>query len=222
MKSMKSNEELQLDVQDAIKWQPLLKAAEIGVTAKDGIVTLSGTVNSFTKKMEAENAAKSVIGVKAVVEEIDVDFENSLRKRDEEIAEESLSAMKWNWSVPDERIKLKVEDSWVTLEGSVEWNYQREAAQKCVSDLIGVKGVTNKIKLESKMPDVVERTDIENALSRSWLVDDRKIKVSVNKNKVTLRGSVESLFQKDEVAQRRDPQDVDTISQLFDCCVFLI
>ena len=71
---MKSNEELQLDVQDAIKWQPLLKAAEIGVTAKDGIVTLSGTVNSFTKKMEAENAAKSVIGVKAVVEEIDVDF----------------------------------------------------------------------------------------------------------------------------------------------------
>jgi osmotically-inducible protein OsmY len=190
MKSMKSNEELQLDVQDAIKWQPLLKAAEIGVTAKDGIVTLSGTVNSFTKKMEAENAAKSVIGVKAVVEEIDVDFENSLRKRDEEIAEESLSAMKWNWSVPDERIKLKVEDSWVTLEGSVEWNYQREAAQKCVSDLIGVKGVTNKIKLESKMPDVVERTDIENALSRSWLVDDRKIKVSVNKNKVTLRGSV--------------------------------
>ena len=89
MKSMKSNEELQLDVQDAIKWQPLLKAAEIGVTAKDGIVTLSGTVNSFTKKMEAENAAKSVIGVKAVVEEIDVDFENSLRKRDEEIAEES-------------------------------------------------------------------------------------------------------------------------------------
>ena len=81
MKSMKSNEELQLDVQDAIKWQPLLKAAEIGVTAKDGIVTLSGTVNSFTKKMEAENAAKSVIGVKAVVEEIDVDFENSFRRR---------------------------------------------------------------------------------------------------------------------------------------------
>jgi osmotically-inducible protein OsmY len=213
---MKSNEELQLDVQDAIKWQPLLKAAEIGVTAKDGIVTLSGTVNSFTKKMEAENAAKNVIGVRAVVEEIDVDFENSLRKRDEEIAEEALSAMKWNWSVPDERIKLKVEDSWVTLEGSVEWNYQREAAQKCVSDLIGVKGVTNKIKLESKIPDVVERTDIENALSRSWLVDDRKIKVSVNKNKVTLRGSVESLFQKDEAERLawNAPGVIDVVNEL--------
>jgi osmotically-inducible protein OsmY len=195
---MKSNEELQLDVQDAIKWQPLLKAAEIGVTAKDGVVTLSGTVNSYSKKMEAENAAKGVIGVKAVVEEIDVDFQNSLRKKDEEIAEEALSAMKWNWSVPDNRIKLKVEDSWVTLEGSVEWNYQREAAQKCISDLIGVKGVTNKVKLESKIPDVVERTDIENALSRSWLVDDRKIKVHVANNKVSLKGSVESLFQKDE------------------------
>ena len=90
---MKSNEELQLDVQDAIKWQPLLKAAEIGVTAKDGVVTLSGIVNSFTKKMEAENAAKGVIGVRAIVEEIDVDFQNSLRKNDEEIAEEALSAM---------------------------------------------------------------------------------------------------------------------------------
>ena len=213
---MKSNEELQLDVQDAIKWQPLLKAAEIGVTAKDGIVTLSGTVNSFTKKMEAENAAKGVIGVKAVVEEIDVDFQNSLRKRDEEIAEEAISAMKWNWSVPDERIKLKVEDSWVTLEGAVEWNYQREAAQKCVSDLIGVKGVTNKIKLESKIPDVVERTDIENALSRSWLVDDRKIKVHVAQNRVTLRGSVESLFQKDEAERLawNAPGVVDVINEL--------
>jgi hypothetical protein len=127
-----------------------------------------------------------------------------------------MTAMKWNWSVPDEKIKLKVEDSWVTLEGSVEWNYQREAAQKCVSDLIGVKGVTNKIKLESKIPDVVERTDIENALSRSWLVDDRKKKVSVNKNKVTVRGSVESLFQKDE-SERLDwnaPGVVDVVNEL--------
>ena len=133
---MKSNEELQLDVQDAIKWQPLLKAAEIGVTAKDGIVTLSGTVNSFTKKMEAENAAKSVIGVKAVVEEIDVDFENSLRKRDEEIAEESLSAMKWNWSVPDERIKLKVEDRPVynTLKEYIaEWTRVKEEINQIVN-----------------------------------------------------------------------------------------
>jgi hypothetical protein len=99
MKSMKSNEELQLDVQDAIKWQPLLKAAEIGVTAKDGIVTLSGTVNSFTKKMEAENAAKSVIGVKAVVEEIDVDFVIDLLRNDDLV-----------WSADFDAIRLPLAD----------------------------------------------------------------------------------------------------------------
>jgi len=130
---MKSNEDLQSDVQDAIKWQPLLKAAEIGVTAKNGIVTLSGTVNSFTKKLEAENAAKSVVGVKAIIEDIDVKFPNSMVKNDEEIGTEVLSAMKWNWSVPNENIQVKVEDGWVTLEGNVEWNYQREAARNCIA-----------------------------------------------------------------------------------------
>ena len=110
-KYMKSNEDLQSDVQDAIKWQPLLKAAEIGVTAKNGVITLSGTVNSFTKKLEAENAAKSVVGVKAIIEDIDVKFPNSMVKNDEEIANEVLSALKWNWSVPNENVQVKVEDA---------------------------------------------------------------------------------------------------------------
>ena len=130
-KYMKSNEDLESDVQDAIKWQPLLKAAEIGVTAKNGVITLSGTVNSFTKKLEAENAAKSVVGVKAIIEDIDVKFPNSMVKNDEEIANEVLSALKWNWSVPNENVQVKVEDGWITLEGNVEWNYQREAAKNC-------------------------------------------------------------------------------------------
>jgi osmotically-inducible protein OsmY len=200
-KYMKSNEDLQSDVQDAIKWQPLLKAAEIGVTAKNGVITLSGTVNSFTKKLEAENAAKSVVGVKAIIEDIDVKFPNSMVKNDEEIAGEVLSALKWNWSVPNENVQVKVEDGWITLEGNVEWNYQREAAKNSVANLIGVKGVSNNIKVKSTTTDQVEQTSIENALSRSWLVDDRNIQVKVKGNKVTLRGAVESLYQKEEAAR---------------------
>lgn len=138
---MKTNEELQKDVQDAIKWQPLLKAAEIGVTAKNGVVTLTGNVNSFTKKIEAEKAAKSVLGVRAVVEEIHVKLSTSLDKNDEDLAGEILSSMKWDWSVPNDKVQVKVENGWVTIDGSVEWNYQKEAARSCAANLIGVKGV---------------------------------------------------------------------------------
>jgi osmotically-inducible protein OsmY len=113
---IKSNEELQKDVQNAIKWQPLLNAAEIGVTAKDGVVTLTGTVNSYIKKMEAETAAKSVIGVRAVVEDIHVNFGNSSVKTDNEIATEVLSALKWNWTVPNDKVKVKVDNGWISLD----------------------------------------------------------------------------------------------------------
>jgi len=115
---MKKNEDLQKDVQDAIKWEPLLNAAEIGVIAHDGIVTLTGVVDSYAKKSEAEEAAKSVAGVKAVVEKIEIRFGNSWNKNDTEIATEVLNALKWNWEVPGEKVKVKVEDGWVTLEGA--------------------------------------------------------------------------------------------------------
>ena len=198
---MKTNEELQKDVQDAIKWQPLLKAAEIGVTAKNGVVTLTGNVNSFTKKIEAEKAAKSVLGVRAVVEEIHVKFSTSLDKNDEDLAGEILSSMKWDWSVPNDKVQVKVENGWVTIDGSVEWNYQKEAARSCAANLIGVKGVTNNGSVKANSNDAIEQADIEKALSRSWMVDDHNIQVKVNGNRVVLRGAVESIFEKDEAAR---------------------
>jgi osmotically-inducible protein OsmY len=198
---MKTNEELQNDVQDAIKWQPLLQAAEIGVTAKNGVVTLSGVVNSFTKKIEAEKAAKSVIGVRAVVENIDVKISTSLLKNDEDLATEILSSMKWDWSVPNDKVQVKVEDAWVTIDGNVEWNYQKEAARSCAANLIGVKGVTNNLVVKADSKDNIEQEDIEKALSRSWMVDDHNIQVKVKGNKVVLRGAVESIFEKDEAAR---------------------
>ena len=191
---MKTNEELQKDVQDAIKWQPLLKAAEIGVTAKNGVVSLTGNVNSFTKKIEAEKAAKSVIGVRAVVEDIHVKFSTSLDKNDEDLAGEILSSMKWDWSVPNDKVQVKVENGWVTIDGSVEWNYQKEAARSCAANLIGVKGVTNNVTVKTKSNDAIEQADIEKALSRSWMVDDHNIQVKVNGNRVVLRGAVESII----------------------------
>jgi osmotically-inducible protein OsmY len=198
---MKTNEQLQKDVQDAIKWQPLLKAAEVGVTAKDGVVSLTGIVSSFSKKLEAEKAAKGVLGVKAVVEDIHVKFANDINKTDLDLANEVLSGMKWNWSIPNDKIQVKVEDGWVTLDGAVEWNYQRDAAKNSAADLIGVKGVINNIKVNSLSADLVEQEAIEKALSRSWMIDDHNIQVKVKGNKVVLRGAVESLFEKDEAAR---------------------
>jgi osmotically-inducible protein OsmY len=144
---MKTNAELQKDVQDAIKWEPLLNAAEIGVTVKDGVVTLTGIVDSYSKKTEAEDAAKNVAGVKAVVEKIEIKFNSRWAKKDDnEIATEVVNALKWNWQIPKDKIKAKVEKGWVTLEGELEWNYQKEAAQGAVKNLLGVMGVSNIIK----------------------------------------------------------------------------
>jgi osmotically-inducible protein OsmY len=193
---MKTNEELQRDVQNAIKWEPQLHAAEIGVTAKDGIVTLMGTVDAYYKKIEAENAAKNVDGVKAVVEEIEVKY-SSDAKTDEDIAIDALKALLDNWNVPQEKIQVKVEKGWVTLEGQVTWNYQKEAANKSIGHLIGVKGVTNHIKIKAEVQNEIEKKNVQRALSSNWTLHSENIFVKVDGTKVTLTGAVSSLFQKD-------------------------
>ncbi len=198
---MKSNETLQKNVQDAIKWEPHLYAAEIGVTVKDGVVTLSGTVDTYAKKSEAEDAVKHVSGVKAVIEKIQMKQNHSDKKENAEIVNEVLNAFKWNWEIPNDTIRVKVEDGWVTLEGELEWNYQKEAARKVVKNLIGIKGLTNDIIVKSKGNDKIEKKDIENALTRNGSIDDEDIEVNVSGNKVTLSGSAYSLFQKEEAGR---------------------
>ncbi len=195
---MKTNEELQKDVQNAIKWEPLLHAAEIGVTAKDGVVSLMGTVDSYPKKLEAENAAKNVAGVKAVVEKIEVKFSSAWNKSDADIANDVLSALKNRWDVPSDKIKVKVEKGWITLDGQVSWNFQKEDAKSAIRHLSGVKGLTNNITIKSDTHDMIEQKDVENALARHWSINDRNIKVKVSGTKVTLTGTVTSWYQKDE------------------------
>lgn len=199
--NMKNNEELQTEVQDSIKWEPLLKAAEIGVTANNGIVTLSGYVDSYAKKSEAENAAKSVAGVKAVVQEIEIKFSNSWNKNNNDIAKDVLNALRLNWQVPADKIKVEVEDGWITLEGEVQWNFQKESAKGVIETLMGVKGVINNITIKAQSPDSVEKRGIESALRRNGSIDDNDIQVIVSGTKVTLRGDVNSWYEKDEAAR---------------------
>jgi osmotically-inducible protein OsmY len=198
---MKSNEDLQKDVQDAIKSEPLLHAAEIGVTAKDGVVTLTGKVDSYFKKQEAENAAKNVLGVKVVVENIvihlDFDWDE---KTDNEIATEVINAFKWNWQVPDDKVKVKVEKGWITLEGEVNRDFQRQAAYNAVKNLLGVTGVYNNITIKSDHHKL-EKHEIESAIARNWSINDRDIHVSVSGTNVTLSGTVHSLYEKDEAGR---------------------
>ena len=195
---MKSNAELQKDVQNAIQWQPLLNAAEIGVTAKDGVVSLTGVVDSYAKKTQAEDAAKNVGGVTALVEKIEVRYPSSYSKTNAEIATEVVTALKARWDVPNDKVKVKVEAGWVTLTGDLGWNIQREAAEDAVGSLMGVKGVTNSITIKSESMESVEKAAIENALKRNWAFYENDIRVQVSGHTATLTGTVDSMYQKEQ------------------------
>ena len=195
---MKTNTELQTDVQNAIKREPLLHAAEIGVTVQDGIVSLTGIVDTYAKKMEAESATKKVAGVKAVVEDIEVHIPESWYKSDKDIAIEVLAALKSNLVIPRDKVTIKVENGWVTLEGELSWKYQSDAAIHATTYRWGVKGVSNNIKIRSESNDNIEKREVENALSRSWSLNGSDIQVKVEGTKVILTGTVRSWYQKTE------------------------
>jgi osmotically-inducible protein OsmY len=198
---MKTNAQLREDVQDAIRWEPLLKSAQIGVIVNDGIVTLTGTVSNYTQKLQAEKAAKSVDGVKAIAEDIEVKLDSSEKKEDSDIAASVLIALSSDLLVPDEKIQIKVENGWVTLEGEVHWNFQREAAKHSIERLAGVRGVFNHLKIRSELNDEIEQKQIEAALQRNWLIDDKNIRVHVVGRTVRLTGTVASLYQKEEAGR---------------------
>jgi osmotically-inducible protein OsmY len=195
---MKNNLDLARTVAAAIQWEPLMKGTEIHVTAIDGVITLTGVVDSYLKKYKAEDIAKAIIGIKAVVEQIEIKLNNDDEKNDNAIAVEIINALKYDGRVPHDRIKVRVENGWVTLEGDLPWNYQKEAATASVRHLQGIKVFTNDIRIQPESKDEIEQEGIERALRRNSSMDDQDIQVYVNDNNVTLNGIVNSYFQKDE------------------------
>ncbi|HWQ11282.1 MAG TPA: BON domain-containing protein [Roseiflexaceae bacterium] len=196
-----TDREIQQAVLRELEWEPMVKSTEIGVSVKDGIVTLSGFVDSYSKRYNAERAAKRVYGVKAVVNELEVHLPSSSERTDEDIARAAVRALEDRITVPHDRIKVTVSNGWITLEGEVEWQYQREAADSAVRHLTGVKGVTNLITIKPRISPAEIRSKIEEALRRSAELDARRITVETEGSKVILRGRVRSWAERDE-AQR--------------------
>jgi osmotically-inducible protein OsmY len=190
---MSNDNQIQQDVLAELKWEPSVTAAHIGVTAKNGVVTLSGHVENYMSKYAAERAARRVQGVNAVAEEIEVHLPSDNRKTDDEIAAAVLARLAWNVMIPRNAIKVKVEKGFVTLTGEVEWHYQQEAAKLDVQHLHGVTGVANNVTLLAQTVDVGEISmDIQRALKRSWYTRPDSISVTANKGRVKLTGVVHS------------------------------
>jgi osmotically-inducible protein OsmY len=196
--AMKNDVKIKEDVLEQIKWNPLLTSSEIKVAVRNGIVTLSGQVDSYLKKTEAEKEAKKVAGVRALAEDIQVNLKPYLEKTDTEIAEAVLIALKWHTSIPEAKIKVKVEDGIVTLEGEVAWSYEREAPYHAVVQLAGVRNVINNITLHQETTPKNLREKIAAAFYRSATIDAGRIGIAVQDSRVILTGKVRSLAEKED------------------------
>jgi osmotically-inducible protein OsmY len=198
---MKTDSQIQKDVIAQLNWEPILNASEIGVGVKEGIVTLSGIVDTYTKKMAAEKAAKKVSGVRAVALDIQVGISPAFRKTDSEIAETVLNALRLHTAVQEDRIRIKIEDGYVTLEGEVEWDYQRKAAGNAIENLPCVRHVINYISVKPKaMASDIEKK-ISAAFHRSATIDADEITVETVGSKVILKGTVRSMTEKEDAEE---------------------
>jgi osmotically-inducible protein OsmY len=194
--STRSDEAIQKDVLDELKWNAYVRPNEIGVSVKDGIVTLTGWVDSYMKKIAAEEAAHRVPGVKAVANDIEVRLLSSDERTDADLAAAVLNALKWDAAIPTGKIDVTVSKGWVTLKGEVEFAFQKRDAERAVQRLTGVKGVTNLITVTSHVTPSELKQQIEKALVRNAQTDASHITVEMQGTKVILRGTVRSYAEK--------------------------
>ena len=187
---MKTDIQIQQDVMAELKWEPKVNAAHIGVEVKGGVVTLSGHVDSFAEKWNAEEAAKRVSGVKVMAVELDVVLPGSSKINDTEIAKEALNALKWSVYNIADAVSIKVEDGFVTLTGELPWNFERVSAENSVRYLKGVRGVYNLINIKPTISVTTVKKDIEEALKRRAHDEAQEITVSINGDQVTLGGRI--------------------------------
>jgi len=196
----KTDTQLQRDVLDELKFDPRVTEAEIGVAVKDGVVTLTGHVASYAQRTAAERAVERVGGVRAIAEDLHVKLPGSLERSDTDIAHQVANALQWDIEVPEDRITARVENGWVWLEGEVEWQYQRMAAERAVRYLTGVRGITNLVHIKPRTSQYDVAKHIKQALHRSAEADAKRIEVETADGRVTLKGTVRS------VAERQDAE----------------
>jgi osmotically-inducible protein OsmY len=195
---MRTDSEIERDVVEELKWNPDLDSTDIAVTVKDGVVTLAGFVKSCVDKTEAEVAAKRVAGVVAVANDIAVRLPATDERPDPEIAREAVASLRNQLPISAERIKVVVKNGWVTLEGTVEWHYQRNIAEAAVGYIRGVKSVTNLVGLRPRAEPIEIKKRIEEAFRRSAEIDAKHITVEANGSEVVLKGSVRSWAEREE------------------------
>ena len=195
---MQSDTALQASVLEELKWEPGVKATDIGVTVKDGVVTLEGTVDSYAEKWAPERAVKRLPGVRALALELEVKLPGSSERTDADLAQTAENALEWNIALPGERITVTAEKGLLTLEGEVDWQIQKSGAEGAVRYLKGVKGVINKLTVKPKVAPTDVKEKIEAALKRNAILDAQQIKVQADGGKVTLSGSVHSWAERDQ------------------------
>jgi osmotically-inducible protein OsmY len=194
---MKADLELQKDVLDEISWEPSMSGAEVGVIVHDRIVTLTGIVDNYPAKSEAEKAALRISGVKAVANDIEVKLSTDSCRSDQDLVLAASDALEWNFVLP-KNVQVMVEDSWVTLSGKVHWQYQRKEAEEEVKRLKGVKGITNNITIKPLVTSFAVKGKIQAALRRHATLDAERIHIETEDGKVTLEGTVGSWAEKEE------------------------
>jgi osmotically-inducible protein OsmY len=195
---MRSDREIEQDVKEEIQWDPDIDATDIAVTVKEGVVTLAGFVKSYTDKYEAEAAAKRVAGVAAVANDLEVRMPSVDERPDPEIARDAVAAIKSQLPISSEHIKVVVKNGWVTLEGQVEWQYQRQTAENAVRRLKGVKGVSNLIQLKPQAQPSEIKRKIQEAFRRNAELDANRIVVETWGSEVVLKGTVRSWIEREE------------------------
>ncbi|MET3494459.1 BON domain-containing protein [Variovorax boronicumulans] len=196
---MKTDTQLRNDVQAELNWAPEVKASNVGVIAKDGVVTLTGHLASHAEKYAVERAAQRVHGVKALAVELTVKLPFDNQRTDADIGLAADRALEWNVLVPEDKIHPMVEKGWLTLTGEVEWEYQRSAAENAVRNLMGVTGVSNLVKVKPKVSAADVEKKIHEALTRQVEREASRLSITVNGSQVTLRGTVHSWTERDAV-----------------------
>lgn len=196
---MKSDLQIKSDVTAELVWDPAVNSTNVGVAVKDGIVTLSGTVDTYMQKHAVERAVRRVSGVRGIAVDLEVRLTPGHRRTDSEIAQAALHALRWHSLVPDERVKVEVDDGWVTLSGELDWAYQSASAESAVRPLVGVRGVSNEIHLVQHANADRIRRDITEALTRHAQREAGRIAIDVESGVVTLHGQVDSLAEHDAV-----------------------